>query len=81
VGAFIMIAVQEFFRSGFFGLFKYFADKTGSSAFINLSEFVKSAHTLGFGLLVIFVILMLPNGIVGDWAKIKRSVFRFKPEN
>ncbi|MBZ5552027.1 MAG: branched-chain amino acid ABC transporter permease [Acidobacteriia bacterium] len=81
VGAFVMIAVQEFFRSGFFGLFKYFADRTGSSAFTTLSEFVKSAHTLGFGLLVILVILLLPNGIVGDWAKIKRSVLRIKPEN
>ncbi|HEX9137629.1 MAG TPA: branched-chain amino acid ABC transporter permease, partial [Nitrospirota bacterium] len=81
VGAFIMIAVQEFFRSGFFGVFKYFGDKTGSSAFTTLSEFVKSAHTLGFGLLVIFVILLLPNGVVGDWPKIKKRVFRIKPEN
>jgi branched-chain amino acid transport system permease protein len=78
VGAFIMIAVQEFFRSGFFGLFKYFGDKTGSGAFTTLSEFVKSAHTLGFGLLVILVILLLPNGIVGDWTKIKTKLFRMK---
>jgi hypothetical protein len=25
------------------------------------------------------VILYLPNGIVGDWEKIKRSVFRMQP--
>ena len=27
---------------------------------------------------VIFVILFLPNGVVGDWLKIKRNVFRVK---
>lgn len=79
VGAFIMIAVQEFFRSGFFGLFKYLGDRTGSQFFSSLSEFLKAGHVLAFGLLVIFVILLLPNGIVGDWGKIKRRVFRIEP--
>jgi branched-chain amino acid transport system permease protein len=77
VGAFIMVAVQEFFRSGFFGLFKYLGDLTGSSTFAALSDVIRAAHVLGFGLLVIFVILLLPNGIVGDWDKIRRKVFRF----
>jgi branched-chain amino acid transport system permease protein len=79
VGAFIMIAVQEFFRSGFFGLFKYLSDSTGSATFASLAEVLKAAHVLGFGMLVIFVILLLPNGIVGDWEKIRRKVFRLRP--
>ena len=61
VGAFIMVGVQETFRSSFFGL---------------APKWVSHAHALVFGLLVIFVILFLANGIVGDWTKIKRNVFR-----
>jgi ABC-type branched-subunit amino acid transport system permease subunit len=34
-----------------------------------------------FGLLVIFVIMFLANGIVGDWRKIKQHVFRMKPSS
>jgi branched-chain amino acid transport system permease protein len=63
VGAFIMVGLQETFRSAFFGL---------------APAWTSEAHILVFGLLVIFVILFLPNGIVGDWAKIKRNVFRVK---
>ncbi|MBW2094422.1 MAG: branched-chain amino acid ABC transporter permease [Deltaproteobacteria bacterium] len=63
VGAFIMVGVQELFRSAFFGL---------------APKYVSKAHALVFGLLVIFVIMFLANGIVGDWAKIKRFVFRLK---
>jgi len=63
VGAFIMVGVQELFRSAFFGL---------------APKYVSKAHALVFGLLVIFVIMFLANGVVGDWAKIKRSVFRLK---
>ncbi len=76
VGAFVMIAVQEFFRSGFFGFFEGLADKTGIRAFAALSGLLKEGHVLGFGILVIVVILFLPNGIVGDWEKIRRKVFR-----
>ncbi len=72
VGAFIMVAIQEFFRSGFFGLFDFLG-------FEAIGEVVRKAHVLGFGVLVVVVILFLPNGIVGDWAKIKRSVFRMQP--
>ena len=79
VGAFIMVAFQEFFRTGFFGLFEYLGEATGSSAFKSLSGAIHQAHVLGFGILVIVVILYLPNGIVGDWEKIKRSVFRINP--
>ncbi|MDT8284226.1 MAG: branched-chain amino acid ABC transporter permease [Thermovirgaceae bacterium] len=61
VGAFIMVGVQETFRSAFFGL---------------APKWISQAHALVFGLLVIFVIMFLANGIVGDWGKIKRCVFR-----
>jgi branched-chain amino acid transport system permease protein len=63
VGAFIMVGVQETFRSAFFGL---------------APKGISQAHALVFGLLVIFVILFLANGVVGDWGKIKRVVFRMK---
>jgi branched-chain amino acid transport system permease protein len=79
VGAFIMVAVQELFRSGFFGLFKALGALSGSEAVVQIAEIVTHAHVLGFGVLVVVVILVLPNGIVGDWGKIKRSVFRIKP--
>ena len=79
IGAFIMVAFQEVFRTGFFGLFDYLAKATGSSVFTSLSDAIHKAHVLGFGILVIVVILYLPNGVVGDWEKIKRNVFRINP--
>ncbi len=78
VGAFVMIAVQEFFRSGFFGFFQGLGDRTGIPEFTSLSGLLKEGHVLGFGILVIVVILFLPNGIVGDWEKIRRKVFRLR---
>jgi branched-chain amino acid transport system permease protein len=63
VGAFIMVGVQELFRSSFFGV---------------APKWISHAHVLVFGLLVIFVIMFLANGVVGDWSKIKRNVFRMK---
>ena len=63
VGAFIMVGVQETFRSAFFGL---------------APKWVSQGHALVFGLLVIFVIMFLANGVVGDWGKIKRNVFRIR---
>jgi branched-chain amino acid transport system permease protein len=63
VGAFIMVGVQETFRSAFFGL---------------APKWISQSHALVFGLLVIFVIMFLANGVVGDWEKIKRNVFRIK---
>jgi branched-chain amino acid transport system permease protein len=64
VGAFVMVGLQETFRSSFFGL---------------APKWISQAHALVFGFLVIFVIMFLANGIVGDWPKIKRNVFRMKP--
>jgi len=63
VGAFIMVGVQETFRSALFGL---------------APKWVSQGHALVFGLIVIFVILFMANGVVGDWAKIKKHVFRMK---
>jgi len=63
VGAFIMVWLQEIFRSAFFGLFP---------------RWVSEAHVLVFGLLVIFVIRYMANGIVGDWSKIFGHWFRKK---
>ena len=65
VGAFIMIGVQETFRSALFGL---------------APRWVSQAHVLVFGLLVIFVILFMANGVVGDWSKIKRLFLRRRLE-
>lgn len=78
VGAFVMVTVQELFRSGFFGLLKYLAKVTGSPVVEKVAETITGAHVLGFGLLVVVVILVLPNGIVGDWAKIRNAVVRTK---
>jgi branched-chain amino acid transport system permease protein len=61
VGAFIMIGVQEGFRSALFGL---------------APRWISQAHVLVFGLLVIGVILYLANGVVGDWPKVKRLFSR-----
>jgi branched-chain amino acid transport system permease protein len=63
VGAFIMVGLQETFRSAFFGM---------------APRWTSEAHSLVFGLLVIFVIMFLANGVVGDWGKIKRNVLRIK---
>jgi len=78
VGAFVMVTVQELFRSGFFGLFKFLAKITGSGTIGTIAEAITGAHVLGFGILVVVVILVLPNGIVGDWPKIRKNVFRVK---
>jgi len=70
VGAFVMVAVHEFFRTGFFGFFKGLAALTGSDSLLTAAKYIGHAHVLGFGILVVLVILLLPNGIVGDWNKI-----------
>lgn len=72
VGAFIMVAIQEFFRTGFFGLFDGLAKSTGIDFFRTIDTYISHAHVLGFGILVVLVILYLPNGVVGDWDKILR---------
>jgi branched-chain amino acid transport system permease protein len=78
VGAFVMVAVHEFFRTGFFGFFKGIAALTGSDMIIVWAKYVMQAHVLGFGILVVLVILLLPNGIVGDWNLIVKKIFSVK---
>ncbi len=73
VGAFIMVAVQELFRTAGFGLLPYIANTTGWPFMKTVIKYVSEAHVLSFGLLVIFVILYLPNGVVGDWSVLKRK--------
>jgi branched-chain amino acid transport system permease protein len=79
VGAFIMVAVSEIFRSGGFGLLDHVSKTVQHPHVTIITSYIKEAHVLSFGLLVIMVILFLPNGIVGDWDKIK-SVFAFGRE-
>lgn len=64
VGAFIMVLLQETFRSSFFGM---------------APKWISEAHVLVFGLLVIFVIRYMANGIVGDWSKVRRLWSKDKP--
>lgn len=78
VGAFIMVALSEFFRSGFFGLFQHLGTVHGLARLLDVSDAVKKAHVLGFGILVVLVILLLPNGIVGDLDRIRRAFSRRK---
>lgn len=58
VGAVVMVFMQELFRSSLFGL---------------APDWVARFHSIAFGLLVIFVILYLAGGIVGDWKLISRK--------
>jgi branched-chain amino acid transport system permease protein len=39
-------------------------------------KWVSESHVLVFGLLVIFVILFMANGVVGDWGKVRRLFVR-----
>jgi len=81
VGAFLMVTVQEMFRSGFFGLFQWLGAVSGSESLAKVAVVLTQAHVLGFGILVVVVILVLPNGIVGDWPKIRKRVFRLDAGN
>ena len=74
VGAFIMVAVQEIFRSGAFGLLAKLSTATGWPFMATITKYISEAHVLSFGLLVIFVILFLPNGVVGDWPVLKKTL-------
>jgi branched-chain amino acid transport system permease protein len=78
VGALIMVAVQEAFRSGGFGFLAWMTKATGWPFMITATKYVSEAHVLSFGLLVVLVILFLPNGIVGDWHTFKKSLVFWK---
>jgi branched-chain amino acid transport system permease protein len=74
IGAFIMVAVQEVFRTGGFGLLPALGKTTGWPFMTTLARYVSEVHVLSFGILVVAVILYLPNGIVGDWSSIRRAL-------
>jgi branched-chain amino acid transport system permease protein len=80
VGAFIMVAVQEVFRSAGFGLLPYLSKTTGWPWMETVAKYVGEAHVLSFGLLVVIVILYLPNGVTGDWSNLTRRLFFRKRE-
>ncbi len=80
VGAFIMVAVQELFRTAGFGLLPYLTKATGWSFMPTVTKYVSEAHVLAFGILVVLVILSLPNGVVGDWHAVKRALLFWKRE-
>ncbi len=58
VGAVVMVFIQELLRSSFFGI---------------APDWLSRFHSLAFGLVVIFVILYMAGGIVGDWKLISRK--------
>ncbi len=78
VGAFIMVAVQELFRTGGFGILAKFSQATGWPFMNSVTKFVSEAHVLSFGILVIVVILYLPNGVVGDRQILKKKLLFWK---
>lgn len=75
VGALIMVAVQEIFRSAGFGGLEALSKAVGGAFMSTLTKYISQAHVLAFGILVVVVIMVLPNGLVGDWRKVSR-IFR-----
>lgn len=73
VGAFVMVAMSELFRTGGFGLLDSLTRAMPYSTLVLVAKYIKEAHVFTFGILVILVILFLPNGIVGDWHKLRRG--------
>jgi branched-chain amino acid transport system permease protein len=80
VGAFIMVLVQELIRTGGFGFLAWFTKITGWHFMTTVTKYVSEAHVLTFGLLVVLVILYLPNGVVGDWLRVKKTILFRKRE-
>ncbi len=76
IGAFIMVAVQEVFRTAGFGSLKALSEAMGGGVMTTITKYVSQAHVLAFGILVVVVIMTLPNGVVGDWPRIRRAFRR-----
>lgn len=74
VGAFVMVTVSELFRTGGFGLLDSVTKTVPHPMVTLVAKYIKETHVFTFGILVILVILFLPNGIVGDWPKLKASL-------
>jgi branched-chain amino acid transport system permease protein len=75
-GAFIMTGIEELFRTGGFGLLSGIVQGRAGSPLAAVAGYLMQMHVLVFGLLVILVILYLPNGLVGDWSRIRAAVRR-----
>jgi branched-chain amino acid transport system permease protein len=62
------------------GVATFWGPVVGAIIMVLLAEFIRSipyigtAHLTFFGILLIVIIIFLPNGIVGDFAKLKRIV-------
>ena len=80
VGAFVMVVIDELFRSGGFGLLAALGKSMDWPFMDTVTNVVSQAHSLVFGLLVVVVILYLPNGIVGDWNILKKCLLFWKSE-
>ena len=71
LGAAVMVFLQEAFRTAGFGALEALNRALGGKALVWAIPFVKQAHVLAFGILVVIVILAMPNGLLGGWAKRK----------
>jgi branched-chain amino acid transport system permease protein len=71
-----MVAVQEVFRTAGFGGLASLAKSLDSGFLAAVTKYVSQAHVLAFGLLVVVFIMGLPNGLVGDWPKLKKLLGR-----
>jgi branched-chain amino acid transport system permease protein len=80
VGSLIMVGLMEVFRSGGFGALNALGKATGWPFMTTVTKYVTEAHVLSFGILVIVVILFLPNGVVGDWKKLRNAILFRKRE-
>ncbi len=78
VGAFIMVALSELFRSGGFGTLASLSKATGWPFMLTVTKYVSEAHILSFGILVVLVIRYLPNGVMGEPEKLKRALLFWK---
>ena len=62
------------------GVATYWGPAVGAVIMVLLAEIIRSipklgtAHQTFFGILLIVIIIFLPNGIVGDFSKLKRMV-------
>jgi branched-chain amino acid transport system permease protein len=62
------------------GVATFWGPVVGAIIMVLLAEFIRSipyigtAHLTFFGILLILIIIFLPNGIVGDFEKLKRIV-------
>ncbi|NOY64214.1 MAG: branched-chain amino acid ABC transporter permease [Nitrospirae bacterium] len=62
------------------GVATYWGPAVGAGIMVLLAEWIRSlprigtAHQTLFGILLILIIIFLPNGIVGDFSKIKRAL-------